>query len=163
MVANTSLKSTDSDLWSLFIAKGGTVKQLRSISQEQLESIYQQGYSQFETGHYKEALTIFRYLALMDHHDSRFFLAMGLSLSHLNKNAAAVAAFDYASRSSNKDPRPLLAMAESFIQLKQKTLASQALNSALNVLKSSKGWAEEKKIAEQLKHYLTADEQGEKL
>ncbi|MRI35328.1 hypothetical protein EOPP23_20425 [Endozoicomonas sp. OPT23] len=159
---NKSKGLNSNELWSLFLSKGGTVRQLRSISDEHLESIYQKGYGHFETGHYKEALTIFRYLAIMDHRESRYFLAMGLSLSHLNQDSAAIAPLEHATRCDSHDPRATLAMVECFIKLKNRRLAELALRDAARTLKSVKGWTEERAIAAQLQNFLTGEAVGGK-
>ncbi len=159
---NNNMELKENGLWSLFLSKGGTVSQLRSISENQLESIYQQGFSHFETGHFKEALTIFRYLAIMNHRDTRYFLAMGLSLSQLDLDSAAIPPLDYASRIDNSDPRPSLAMVECFIKLKNRGLAESALKEAARILKSESGWKEERSVALQFKKYLTGETFGEK-
>ena len=149
------------DLWSEFLSKGGVISQLRAVSNEQMESIYQYGFGQFETGHYKEALTVFRYLAVMNHRESRYFLAIGLCLSHLDRDSDAVAALVHAAGLNNSDPRPSLAMVECFIKLKSRRLAKSALKEVARILKSNKGWGEERKVASQYKNYLVAHASGE--
>ncbi|WP_422411400.1 MULTISPECIES: hypothetical protein [unclassified Endozoicomonas] len=142
------------DLWLTYLRRGGTIRELRGLDQGQMEAIYQLGFSHFGIGHYAEALKVFRYLALLDHRSSRYYLGIGLALHHLNQDAAAIPALSYAERLDNEDPRPSICMTECFIRLKNRKLAVKALSNAAKILKSSKGWEEERKQAKQLKHYL---------
>jgi type III secretion system low calcium response chaperone LcrH/SycD len=142
------------DLWLTYLSKGGTIRELRGLDHDQMEAMYQLGYSHFSIGHYPEALKVFRYLALLDHHDPRFYLGIGLSLHHLKQDAAAIPALTYAERLDPMDPRPAICMTECFIRLKNRKLATKCLASAAKIIKVSKGWEEEKKQAKQLKHFL---------
>ncbi|WP_062265776.1 SycD/LcrH family type III secretion system chaperone [Endozoicomonas arenosclerae] len=142
------------DLWLAYLNKGGTIRELRGLDQDQMEAIYQLGFSHYSIGHYSDALKVFRYLALLDHHNPRYYLGIALALHHLNHDAAAIPALNYAEKLNKNDPRPAICMTECFIRLKNRKLAVKALGNAAKILKSSKGWEEEKKQARQLKHYL---------
>ena len=142
------------DLWQLYLNKGGTIRELRQLEESQIELMYQLGYSQYGSGHYKEALNVFRYLALLDHHDPRFFLGIGLSLYQLHQNAAAIPALNYAQKLDVEDPRPEICMTECYIRLKNRKMATKALAGAVKKIKQGKGWQKERKQAKQLKHYL---------
>lgn len=142
------------DLWQAYINSGGTIKALRDLDQDYLEAVYQYGYSQFHSGLLADALKVFRYLALLDHRDSRYFLGIGLVLHKLSHNAAAIPALSYAERLDKTDPRPSICMTECFIQLKNRASAKKSLAEAVKRIKGNKGWELEKKQARQLKHYL---------
>ncbi|KEQ16709.1 hypothetical protein [Endozoicomonas numazuensis] len=147
-------QSNGKDLWLTYLRSGGTIRELRGLSSDQMEAIYHLGFSHFSIGHYIEALKVFRYLALLDHHSPRYYLGIGLALHHLHQDAAAIPALNYAEKLDSKDPRPSICMTECFIRLKNRKLAVKALGNAAKILKVSKGWDEERKQARQLKHYL---------
>ena len=140
--------------WLDYLEQGGTLKNVRKVSAEQMEAMYTLGYGHFDIGHYADALRVFRYLALLDHWNARYFLAIGYCLYQLKHYADAVPALSYAERIDTKDPRPSLCMTECFISLKNRKLAKKALSEAVRRLKGNKGWDEEKQQARQLKHYL---------
>ncbi|WP_252179392.1 tetratricopeptide repeat protein [Endozoicomonas sp. 4G] len=141
-------------LWQSYLRQGGTIRELKGLDQDQMEAIYQLGYSYFSIGNYPEALKVFRYLALLDHQNPRYYLGIGLALYHLNQNAAAIPALNYAEKLDSQDPRPSICMTECFIRLKNRNLAVKALTNAAKILKSAKGWEEQRKQAKQLKRYL---------
>ena len=154
-------QSSSHDLWHMYLAKGGTVKEIRGVDQGQMEAMYSLGYSRFDTGLYRDALKVFRYLALLDHWNPRYFLAIGLSLYKLGVYAEAIPSLSYAERLDKQDPRPSLCMTECFISLKNRRLAKKSLKEAVKRLKHSQGWELERKQARQLKHYLVEQKRKE--
>ena len=148
--------SSDADilLWLSYLDNGGTLGNIRQVKPDLMEAMYQLGYSHYDIGHYADALRVFRYLALLDHWNSRYFLAIGYCLYQLKQYGDAIPALSYAERLDRKDPRPSLCMTECFISLKSRKLAKKALAEAIKRLKGSKDWDDEKKQARQLKHYL---------
>lgn len=152
--STTNINNDKNALWQAYLNKGGTLGNLRDMSSDQMEAMYTLGFGQFDTGHYAEALKVFRYLALLDHWNPRYFLAIGYCLYQLAQFADAIPALSYAERLDTEDPRPSLCMTECFISLKNRKLAKKALGQAVNRLNNSKGWNLERKQAKQLKHYL---------
>ena len=142
------------DLWQMYLARGGTIKDLRKLDPDQMEAMYTLGYNRFDVGLFQNALKVFRYLALLDHCNPRYFLGIGLCLYKLGHYAEAIPSLSYAERLDKKDPRPSLCMTECFISLKNRRLAKKSLVEAVKRLKSSGGWKYERKQACQLKHYL---------
>ena len=148
-------KDTDKKaLWQTYLSKGGTIGKVRNLDESHMESIYSLAHAQFSSGHYEEALRMFRYMALMDHRNPRYFLGMGLALHRMSKDELAIPALSYADRLDQKDPRPSLCMTECFIRLKQRKLAKKALMEAVRRIKKDARWSKELKQAKQLKHYL---------
>ena len=152
---NKPIKSEASpEEWLSYLKQGGTLGKLRQVNSDQMEAMYTLGYGHFGIGHYADALRVFRYLAMLDHWNARYFLAIGYCLYQLKHYGDAIPALSYAERLDKQDPRPSLCMTECFISLKNRKLAKKALAEAIKRLKVSKDWDEEKKQAKQLKHYL---------
>ena len=152
------MKTTPSSpgLWLAYLAKGGSIGRLQGLDQSQLEAMYKVGHGRFASGHYEEALPIFRQLCLLDHHSYQYFLALGATQSELHRYAQAAATLNHAQQLDRDDPRASLAMGGCFIELKQFSLARQALTTAITRAERSKSWARELKKARQLMIYINA-------
>lgn len=150
----SSDRASSYDLWQIYLARGGTVKDIRKLGQGQMEAMYSLGYTRFDTGLFQDALKVFRYLALLDHWNPRYFLGIGLCLYKMGHYAEAIPSLSYTERLDKKDPRPSICMTECFISLKSRRLAKKSLAEAVKRLKSSDGWEYERRQARQLRHYL---------
>ncbi len=62
-----------------FLTQGATFKELKGISDEELEAIYAVGHNLFTTGRYEDAEDAFRLLCFLDHLNKKFWLGLGLA------------------------------------------------------------------------------------
>ena len=156
-VSVDGLSSHDSQTqpWLSYLNKGGTLGRIRKMKPDQMQAMYRLGYSHFDVGHYAEALRVFRYLALLDHWNANYFLAIGYCLFRLNHYADAIPALSYAERLDVSSPKPSLCMVECFLGLKNRRLAKKSLAEAIKRLNGAEGWEEERHQAAQLKKYFT--------
>ena len=53
------------------IEKGATLKQLKGVSNGELEAVYSLAYGYYRTGRYEEAGKLFQFLVLFDHLDRK--------------------------------------------------------------------------------------------
>ena len=71
-------------------AAGKTVAEMRGMSPDEVEAIYSMGYTYYQVGKLDEAEKIFRFVCLMDHLDSKYWLALGGVLQTKRQFAEAV-------------------------------------------------------------------------
>ena len=144
-----------SGLWLAYLAKGGSMRELRGLDEKQLEAMYKVAYGRHSSGLYDDALLIFRHLCLLDHRNYSYFLGLGITQSKMGQYAQAAATLSYAQRLDKKDPRAPLAMGGCFIELKKGDLAKQALTSAISRAEKSECWKLELKKAHKLMAFVS--------
>lgn len=148
-------------LWLAYLAKGGSMRELRGLDKSQLEAMYKVAHGRFSSALYEDALLIFRHLCLLDHSNYSYFLGLGATQSEMHLYAQAAATFAHAEKLDIDDPRASLAMGGCFIELKRMSLARQALNNAIKRAERSQNssvprWEQELKKAQQLMKYASA-------
>ncbi len=113
------------------IRDGATVKELKGITNEEMEAVYSLAYNFYRTGKYDDAEKLFNFLALFDHLNPKFWIGVG-AVRQVKKNfEGAVQAYGYASFLDLKDPKPQLHAAECYLAMGDKRNAASALE-ALN-------------------------------
>ncbi|OED40826.1 hypothetical protein ACH42_15775 [Endozoicomonas sp. (ex Bugula neritina AB1)] len=142
------------NLWLAYLAKGGSMKELRGIDQAQLDVMYAIAYGRYNSALYNDSLLIFKHLCLLDHINAKYFLGLGVTQVALHQYAQAAATLNHAEKLNNKDPRASLAMAGCFVEMRKLPLAKQALKTAIKRAKQSKKWEQELIKAKQLMVYV---------
>lgn len=145
-----------SNLWLAYLAKGGSMKELRGLDNTQLEAMYKVAYGRYSSGLYDDSLMVFRHLCLLDHRNYQYFLGLGVTQSKLQQYTQAVATLSYAGRLDKADPRADVAMAGCFIELKKGNLAKQVLATAIAKAEKSEHWKQELKKARQLMAFVSS-------
>lgn len=131
-----------------YMARGGTIKDLRNIDQSQLDAMYQVAFARCNSGQFTEALPVFRHLCLLDHTSYAYFLGLGISLYELGDYALAAAALAHGEKLDERDPRASLMQARCFVELEQWHLAHQALSEVM--LRGNTDWQDECDQAQRL-------------
>ncbi|MDD7806016.1 MAG: hypothetical protein PUP46_10775 [Endozoicomonas sp. (ex Botrylloides leachii)] len=126
------IESSDNELpekWLklAYLANSGTIKEVRGLSQQQLNIIYRVGYSHYSSARYQEALIIFRYLSLLDHRCHAYLLALGSTLKAMRQYSPALPVLDLAEQANKQDPRAAVCKAACLIELND-------MQSAINLL-----------------------------
>ncbi|KEI72426.1 CDC27 family protein [Endozoicomonas elysicola] len=147
---NKADQPSSASLWLAFLAKGGTMKEIRKMDQSQLDAMYKVAYARFNSGQFRDALKVFRYLCLLDHTCYSYFLGLGLSQYELSQFAQAAATLAHAEKLDEKDPRASLMMAKSFIEIERWPLAQKALAEAVLRASQSARWKDELQQAKKL-------------
>ena len=147
---NIADESTSAPLWLDYLAKGGTVREIRNMDQSQLDTMYKVAYARFNSGQHKEALMVFRHLCLLDHTRCSYFLGLGLSQYELSQFAQAAATLVHAEKLDNQDPRASLVMAKCFVEMQRWPLAEKSLSEAVFRAGQSGRWRVVLKQAQQL-------------
>ncbi len=114
---NKADQPSPAPLWLAYLAKGGTMKELRNMDQSQLDAVYRVAFARFNSGKFNDSLKIFRYLCLLDHTSYPYFLGLGLSQYELSQFAQALATLEYADKLDHHDPGASLVKAKCFMEM----------------------------------------------
>ena len=141
-MAEKDLKSTkDQDAYIneviSFFNSGGTLAMLQGIDASLLEQMYTVAYYQYNNGEIEKAEKTFQVLVMLDQYQIRFHLGLGACRQELNKYEPAIEAYSYAAILDLKDPRPPFQAGECYLKLQDLDKATQSLNMAEQLSKSS--------------------------
>ncbi len=109
------------------LADMGTVRELKGITDAEMEAIYSLGYSFYTTGRYDDAEKVFRFLVLFDHLNPKYWTGLGAVQQVKKLYADAVASYGYASFLDLENPKPQYFAAECFLALGDKVNAASAI------------------------------------
>lgn len=110
-----------------FIEDGATLKELKGISNAELEAVYSLAFGYYQTGKYDEAFKLFQFLVLFDHLNPKFWLGVGAVQQIRKDYKAAIQSYCYASFLDLSNPKPQLHAAECYVALGDKENALSAL------------------------------------
>jgi type III secretion system low calcium response chaperone LcrH/SycD len=106
---------------------GSTLKQLKGVSNEELEAVYALAFGYYRTGKYDEALKLFQFLVLFDHLNAKFWMGLGAVQQVLKDYQNAVVSYGYCSFLKLDNPKPQLHAAECFLAMGDKRNAASSL------------------------------------
>lgn len=104
-----------------------TLKQIRGISNEELEAVYSLAFSFYNTGRFEEASKLFQFLVLFDHLNQKFWIGLGATQQALKNYQDAVTSYGYASFLKLDNPKPQYHAAECFLALGDKRNAASSI------------------------------------
>jgi Flp pilus assembly protein TadD len=96
------------------------------------------GKAHFDSGNYKKALSVFRFLCLSHPTNYDFFLALAITQTKLKLITNAISSLSYTTTLTKTDPRAALLLAKLLLGQNQAELAKQAAESALAISKQDK-------------------------
>jgi len=105
----------------------GTIRELKGITDKEMEALYTLGYSFYTTGRYGDAEKVFRFLVLFDHLNAKYWTGMGAVFQMQKRYGDAVTAYGYASFLDLHNPKPQYFAAECFAAMGDKVNALSAL------------------------------------
>ncbi len=122
---------SDEQLQEVFsaIADFTTVRELKGISDREIESIYAMGVDFYRAGNYADAEKIFRFLTVFEHTSSKYWTAMGSVQQVQGRYDAAIKAYQMASFFDLHNPKPMYYAAECFVKAGDLDNARKALAS----------------------------------
>lgn len=109
------------------IEKGSTLKQMKGITNDELEAVYSLAFSYYRTGKYDEAIKLFQFLVLFDHLNAKYWFGLGAVQQATKDYQNAVVSYGYCSFLKLDNPKPQLHAAECFLALGDKRSAASAL------------------------------------
>ena len=116
-IANTARKFLD----------GATIKELKGITNAEMEAVYSLAFNFYRTGRYDDAEKLFNFLALFDHLNPKFWMGVGAVRQVRKDYAGALQAYGYASFLDLSNPKPQLHAAECFLAIGDKRNAASSL------------------------------------
>lgn len=109
------------------LKENATLKQIRGVSNAELEAVYALAFGYYNTGRFDEALKLFQFLVLFDHLNQKFWLGLGATQQALKDYQNAVASYGYASFLKLDNPKPQYHAAECFLALGDKKNAASSI------------------------------------
>lgn len=109
------------------ILKGGTIRDEKGMTDDEVETIYALGYNLYSTGRADDAATVFNYLTLIDHTNAKFWIARGAVEQMKRQFDKAVTSYVFAGFLDLDDPKPQYHAAECYLALGDRERALSAL------------------------------------
>ena len=107
--------------------KGATMKEVRGITNEELESVYSLGFGYYNTGKFEDAQKLFEFLVLFDHLSTKYWFALGAVQQARKDYQKAIASYGYSSFLDLENPKPQYHAAECYLALGDKANAASAI------------------------------------
>ena len=104
-----------------------TLKQLKGVTNDELEAVYSLAFGYYQTGKYEEANKLFQFLVLFDHLNAKYWFGLGAAQQASKDFQNAVVSYGYCSFLKLDNPKPQLHAAECFLALGDKKSAASAL------------------------------------
>ncbi|MBQ6470780.1 MAG: SycD/LcrH family type III secretion system chaperone [Victivallales bacterium] len=104
-----------------------TIRELKGITDGEMEALYSLGYSFYTTGRYADAEKVFRFLVLFDHLNAKYWTGLGAVFQVQKRYNEAITAYGYASFLDLHNPKPQYFAAECFAAMGDKVNALSAL------------------------------------
>lgn len=112
---------------ALHLAGGGTLGDLRGLTEGHYEAIYASGYAQYNAGRFDQAEKVFQFLSMNQPYDRRFPMALASVKQVKGDYREAIGYYGMASVLDMMDPVPLFHSAECLAALGQTDDAVEAL------------------------------------
>lgn len=125
---------SDEDLARISIdllENGKTIRELKGLSRDNLEAVYQVAYQTYTSGSYEQAYKIFRFLCFFDHLEFKYWLGLGSCRQMLGQYEEAIESYTFAMLLNSDDPRPPLYAADCHLALGNREAAISGLTAAL--------------------------------
>jgi secretion system chaperone SscA len=114
-----------------FGANGRTFRDFTQLTPESMEVIYMVAYNQYNAGKFKEAESIFRLLAMLNHFEAKYWKGLGASREAKRDYAGALQAYGYLGVMDIHDPYPPFQAAKCFVALGKAAEAEAGLRAAV--------------------------------
>lgn len=127
---------------SFFLNKETPLYELKKISSEKIEALYERGYSFYITEKYREAAAIFDVLVFYNHTDLKNWMGYAASYQMLQEYEKALYGYSKAFSLERSNPAPIIHMFECYIELKEYSKAVAALESVILIAKNKPEYSE---------------------
>ncbi len=109
------------------IKDNATLKQLKGVTNDELEAVYSLAFGYYQTGKYDDAEKLFQFLVLFDHLNAKYWYGLGAVQQVLKNYQGAVASYAYSSVLDLENPKPQFHAAECFLAIGDKRNAASSL------------------------------------
>jgi type III secretion system low calcium response chaperone LcrH/SycD len=120
------------------MAEGGTLKDVRGLSGDDIETIYAIGFNLYNQAKYDQAEPMFQFACLYEHSEPRYWMALGNCRQMAKNYQGAIDAYGFSYAQDVDNPWAVIQAAICYLALKNKELAAEALNLADNAIAHSK-------------------------
>lgn len=134
MLKNTS----EGELTMNFLLNKVSLKKGFDLSEEDLENLYAAAYMQYNYGKYPEATILFKSLTQFDLGKAKFWIGLGAAQFMQKLYTESIMSYAYAFICDSTDANIPFYMAEAYLALGEKELASNSLSIAESLLKDKK-------------------------
>ena len=108
-------------------ANGATMKEVRGITNDELEAVYSLGFGYYNTGKFEDAQKLFEFLVLFDHLSTKYWFALGAVQQAQKEYQKAISSYSYSSFLDLENPKPQFHAAECYLALGDKANAASAI------------------------------------
>jgi type III secretion system low calcium response chaperone LcrH/SycD len=112
------------------VAAGATLKDLRGISDADVETVYTVGFNLYNQGKYGEAEPLFEFACLYSNTDPRYWVALGSCRQMLKSYKSAIDAYGFGFLLDSENPWPVVHTAVCYMALSDRDNAKDALSLA---------------------------------
>ncbi len=119
------------DMITNFLNNGKTLKDMKGLTDENMEAIYGVAYQFYNSGNFEQAVKVFQFLCYFDHLEKKFWMGLGATRQMLKKYSEAIDAYSFAALLDVNDPRPPLQAADCHMALGNRDAAISGLTAAI--------------------------------
>lgn len=116
------------------LGAGGTLKDIRGLSGEDIETVYSIGFNLYNQAKYQQAEPMFQFACMYAHTEPRYWMALGNCRQMLKSYQPAVDSYGFAFLLNSDDPWPLIQAAICYLAMQNKELAADSLSVADKVV-----------------------------
>ncbi len=114
-----------------FLYNAKTLKDVRGMTTDNLEAVYNLAYTAYNSGRYDQAQKMFRFLCFLDHLEKKYWVGLGACMQFTKQYNTAVDAFSMAGLLDPDDPRAPLQAAQCHMALGNREAALDGLKAAI--------------------------------
>jgi type III secretion system low calcium response chaperone LcrH/SycD len=119
------------------LSAGGTLKDVRGLSKEDVETIYAIGYNLYNQAQYDKAEPMFQFACFYEHAEPRYWVALGNCRQMTKNYERAIDAYGFGYALDINNPWPVIQTAICYLALQDKEQAADALALAEKTIESS--------------------------
>ena len=120
------------------LAAGGTLKDIRGLTDQDVETVYGIGFNLYKQGKYAEAEPLFEFACLYSNTDARYWQALGSCRQMLKSYKGAIDAYGFGYLLDSDNPWPVIHTAVCYLALSDKANAKDALSLAEQTIAQAK-------------------------
>jgi type III secretion system low calcium response chaperone LcrH/SycD len=119
------------------LSAGGTLKDVRGLSKEDIETIYAIGYNLYNQAQYDKAEPMFQFACFYQHTEARYWVALGNCRQMAKNYQPAIDAYGFGYALDQANPWPVIQAAICYLALQDKGQAAEALTLAEQTIENS--------------------------
>ncbi len=119
---------------AMSIVKGErTLRDIKGLTDDEMEAAYSQGYSYFQSGAYAKAEDVFSFLVTFDPFQDKYWKALGACRYNVKDYVGAINAYIQAAAIDVSDPELVIKVAQCRLGMGEKDVAIGALEAAVEL------------------------------